>query len=88
MDHVKLKLEGKLTGPWVTDLEECYRATSLMLAGRDLRVDLTAVGHIDSAGKYLLALLRGNGAALIASGAANVELVERIALDWPTPDKK
>jgi hypothetical protein len=55
IDHVKLKLEGKLSGPWVADLDECWRATSPTLAGRELRLDLTAVDHIDTAGKYLLA---------------------------------
>jgi ABC-type transporter Mla MlaB component len=83
IDHVKLKLEGNLCGPWVTELEECWRATSPTLASRQLKLDLTAVGRIDGAGKYLLALLRGSGAELIASGAATREVVERIALDWP-----
>jgi ABC-type transporter Mla MlaB component len=84
MDHVKLKLEGNLSGSWVTELEECWRKTSRTLAGRELRLDLTAVGRIDAAGKYLLALLRGTGAVLIASGATNVAVVETIELDWPS----
>src|SRR5271170_1311633 len=84
MDHVKLKLEGNLCGPWVTELEECWRATSPTLASRPLRLDLTAVSRIDNAGKYLLALLCGTGAELIASGAATREIVERISLDWPS----
>jgi hypothetical protein len=82
-EHVRLKLEGNLCGPWVTELEECWRAATPTLAGRQLKLDLTAVSRIDCAGKYLLALLRGTGAELTASGAATREVVERIALDWP-----
>jgi ABC-type transporter Mla MlaB component len=81
--HVKLKLEGNLCGPWVTELEECWRATNPTLADRPLSLDLTAVSRIDAAGKYLLVLLCGSGAELIASGAATKEVVERITLDWP-----
>jgi ABC-type transporter Mla MlaB component len=83
-DHVRLKLEGNLCGSWVTELEECWRAASPTLGSRQLKLDLTAVSRIDCAGKYLLALLRGTGAELIASGAATREVVERIALDWPS----
>ena len=52
-------------------------------AGRCLRLDLTAVDRVDSAGNYLLALLRRSGAQLIASGTAMNELVQSIARDWP-----
>jgi ABC-type transporter Mla MlaB component len=82
-DHVRLKLEGNLCGPRVTELEERWRAATPTLAGRQVKLDSAAVSRIDSAAKYLLALLRGTGAELIASGAATREIVERIALDWP-----
>jgi anti-anti-sigma regulatory factor len=86
-DHIKLKLEGNLSGISVKELEECWRATSPGLAGRELRLDLTAVDRIDASGKYLLALLRGTGAVLMASGAATVEIVKQINLDWPSCER-
>jgi ABC-type transporter Mla MlaB component len=82
-DQITLKLEGNLGGIWVTELEDSWRAVNSTLAGRSLRLDLTAVDRVDSAGNYLLALLRRSGAELIASGTAMSELVLSIARDWP-----
>ena len=53
------------------------------LSDRYLCVDLTAVDHVDEAGKYLLALLSRDGARLTTAGAAMTELVRTIAEDWP-----
>ena len=55
--QVTLKLEGTITGSWVMELEDCWRATSSNHAGRLLCLDLTEVDGVDSAGTYLLALL-------------------------------
>jgi len=82
-EQVTLKLEGNLYGIWVTELEDSWRAVNSTLAGRPLLLDLTAVDRVDSAGNYLLALLRRSGAQLIASGTAMSELVRSIARDWP-----
>ncbi len=82
-DQVTLKLDGDLDGIWVTELEESWRAATSEFAGRSLRLDLTAVDRVDSAGNYLLALLRRSGAQLIASGTAMSERVRDIARDWP-----
>ena len=81
--QVTLKLEGSLAGPWVVELEHVWRAARPRLSGRSLGVDLTAVDHVDEAGKYLLALLSRDGAQLTAAGAAMTELVRMIAKDWP-----
>ena len=82
-DQVTLKLEGNLHGIWVTELEESWRAAKSSLAGRPCRLDLSAVDRVDRAGNYLLALLRGSGVQLIASGFVMQELVQSLARDWP-----
>jgi ABC-type transporter Mla MlaB component len=82
-DQVTLKLEGNLGGIWVAELEDSWRAANSTLAGRSLRLDLTAVDRVDNAGNYLLALLRRSGVQLIASGTVMSELVKSIAKDWP-----
>jgi anti-anti-sigma regulatory factor len=65
---VTFQVEGRLTGPWVRELHDCWQNT---LAGR-LRpvvcVDLAGVTFVDAAGKALLAQLHRAGAQLRASG--------------------
>ena len=85
--EVRLKLEGNLAGAWVTELEDCWRSTHSSLAGRSLCVDLVAVEQVDRAGRYLLALMRRNGAQLVASGAVMTELVRTISGDWPLTEE-
>jgi ABC-type transporter Mla MlaB component len=78
--QVTLKLEGSLTGSWVMELEDCWRAASS--SSRVLYLDLTAVDNVDNAGKYLLALLHERGVRLIASGLVMTELVAAINQEW------
>jgi len=85
--EVRLKLEGNLVGAWVTELEDCWRSAHSSLAGRSLCVDLVAVEQVDRAGRYLLALMRRNGAQLVASGAVMTELVRAISGDWPLTEE-
>jgi ABC-type transporter Mla MlaB component len=80
--QVTLKLEGSLTGSWVMELEDCWRAASSNHAGRLLCLDLTEVDSVDSAGTYLLALLHNRGVQLIASGLVMTELVAGIEEQW------
>ncbi len=86
-DQVTLKLEGNLDGIWVAELEDSWRAANSKFADRSLRLDLTAVDRVDSAGNYLLALLRRSGVQLIASGVAMTELVRSVARDWPLTNR-
>jgi ABC-type transporter Mla MlaB component len=80
--QITLQLEGNLTGSWVMELEDCWRATSSNSAGRLLCLDLTDVDSVDSAGTYLLALLHNRGVQLIASGLVMTELVADIKKQW------
>jgi anti-anti-sigma regulatory factor len=77
-DRLELKLEGKLAGAWVPELEECWRKATLNHVGCTLWVDLTGVDYVDSAGRYLLALIHQAGARFVASGCAMLALVEEI----------
>lgn len=70
-----LELEGKLTGPWVAELEGCWRA----LAGdNSLRVHLREVTFIDDQGKAMLCAIRQSGAELSAAGCMTKAIVEEI----------
>ena len=80
--QITFKLEGSLTGSWVMELEDCWRTASSNPTDRLLRLDLTEVDSVDSAGTYLLALLHNRGVQLIASGVVMTELVADIEKQW------
>jgi hypothetical protein len=67
----------------VAGLEEAWPAVRRELTGRSVSLDVKAVGYVDEAGKYLLALLRGSGTRVMASGTAMMDLVRTIENDWP-----
>ena len=71
-----LNVEGKLAGPWVAALEQCWRERT---PGEKLCVDLCGVSFIDSAGKLLLKEIHQQGGKLVAAGCLNQAIVEEIA---------
>ncbi len=74
-----LRLEGKLAGPWVEELQKFWRSVGPNLQGvASLRVDLAGVSFIDEAGKELLAGMYDSGAELVASGCLTRAAVEEI----------
>jgi hypothetical protein len=60
------RLEGRLAGPWVGELEECWRGALVGRGEPILRVDLTGV-TIDAAGRACLAAAHGRGAEFVAA---------------------
>ena len=77
--EMTLTLEGKLAGPWVTELERSWQAASATAAGRPLRVNLNEVTFIDSAGKSLLATMHRHGVQLVAVTCMMKSVVEEIS---------
>jgi hypothetical protein len=72
------ELEGKLAGPWVKELELCWRSAASTQRFYPLRVDLSSVTFIDEAGKELLRKMYLEGAKLAATGCLNKCIVEGI----------
>jgi len=71
-----LELEGRIAGPWVQELRECWqRAAS---DHGQISVVLKHVTFIDGAGRQLLAEMRRQGAALAAEGCMTKAIVEEI----------
>jgi hypothetical protein len=75
---IHLKLEGRLAGVWVTELERCWRPYAAELPQRDLVVDLTSTEFVDLAGKYLLALMYQRGATFTVRTPLMKDLVAEI----------
>lgn len=72
-----LELEGKLAGPWVKELEACWRK-AVASSDRPVRVLLCAVTFIDDQGIDLLAEMYQRGAELVAEGCMNKAIVQEI----------
>ena len=65
--ELRMKLEGKLSGPWVQELRQCWRTASSTTAGRAISVDLGDVDFVDADGQTLLADMREQGVRLDAA---------------------
>ena len=74
-----MKLEGCLAGPWVRELESCWRKAAEALDGRATRVDLTALCHVDQAGRELMTRMYRAGAYFVTRGCVMPEVVREIS---------
>ena len=70
------ELEGRLAGPWVQELEGCWREAAN--SEQSVRVLLCAVTFIDDKGRDLLLEMHRCGAELVAEGCMNKAIVEEI----------
>jgi len=90
-----LRVEGRLTGPWVDELERTWRTVASGSADGRVSVDITDVTFVGEEGKKLLEAMYGEGAKLKASGCVTRRLVEEIGQSFnrnhakpavPTPE--
>lgn len=68
-EAVILRLEGRLIGPWIEEVEQCWRRAFAILDGRSVHVDLSAVSFVDSAGVALLDRMQKAGFRLARRGS-------------------
>jgi anti-anti-sigma regulatory factor len=72
------RLEGRLTGPWVEELERVWRSSIADPTVGCISVDLTDVTFVDEEGKKLLEQMYSQGAKLKTSRCATRRIVEEI----------
>ena len=72
------QLEGRLGGPWVRVLLECWQNNLTRQRQPILRVDLTGVTSIDDSGRTCLAALHRQGAEFIAADCMTQSIVADI----------
>ncbi len=72
------QLEGRLAGPWLRELEECWKISINLHCKPLLRVDPTEVTFIDDAGKACLAAMHRQGAELVAADCVTKDIVAEI----------
>ena len=64
--ELRFRLEGRLSGPWVGELRQCWQTASSTTQGRSTVVDMGEVDFVDSEGQSLLAEMHGGGVRLVA----------------------
>jgi outer membrane protein len=75
---IVLSVEGRLAGPWVAVLEQCWRELYAASPRQKFSVNLCEVSFIDTAGKALLKEMHQLGGDLIAEGCLNQAIVNEI----------
>ncbi len=72
------RLEGRLEGPWVRELDRCWRSVLNGASKPTVCVDLTGVTYIDAAGKARLAEMHEQGAQFITSDCVMKAVVDEL----------
>jgi hypothetical protein len=78
---LSFRLEGRLEGPWVEELERCWRALVARAGTPALRVDLTGVTFVDAAGRAQLTAMHRQGAEFTAEDCMTKAIVSEIVGD-------
>jgi len=71
-------LEGVLVGPWVRELDRCWREEASGGVGKTIVVNLAAVSFVDAGGRELLSRMRSQGTKLEAKGCLMKSIVQEI----------
>src|SRR5713101_3106401 len=75
---VTLNVEGRIAGPWVPALEQCWRELHTGSPKEKFSVNLCGVSFIDAAGRVLLKEIHRQGGRLVAEGCLNQAIVHEI----------
>lgn len=75
---VRIRLEGKISGAWVVELDRCWQITLARPTNKMLVVALETVTYVDEAGETLLREMHKAGARLVGKGPLSCHLVEQI----------
>ncbi len=71
-----LKLDGKVVGPWVAELNRVWKDLLARRHGEVMRVDLAEVTYVDSDGRKLLNLMQQQGARFLNARLLTKYVVE------------
>ncbi len=76
--ELRFRLEGKLSGPWVSELRQCWQTASSTTAGRNTVADLREIDFVDPEGQQLLVEMHRAGVRLQAVTPLIRTLVDEI----------
>lgn len=72
-------IEGKLIGPWATELASVWRQAMADLKGRALIIDVKGLTAITEDGENVLLVLMKEGASFRSSGVFTKQVLKRLA---------
>jgi hypothetical protein len=78
-DELRFRLEGRLSGPWVAELRQCWQTAASITRGRRTLLDLREVDFVDPEGQSLMADMYRKGVGLVAVTPLIQSLVEEIS---------
>ena len=82
-ESVTFKIEGRLVGPWVSELERCWESALAGSRCLAVQVDFAAVTYIDAGGKELLKRMHHQGVGLHAADCLMKSVVDDILREPP-----
>ena len=78
--EMRCVLQGRLFGPWVSELRSIWRRVARTRNGRACIVELNDVTFIDKSGERLLRAMCKKGAQLIARGLYVKHVLEQVKI--------
>ncbi|MBI1898041.1 MAG: hypothetical protein HYS04_16140 [Acidobacteria bacterium] len=79
-DHLRIKLEGRLSGAWVAELDRVRAGNRSLLRNRRIVLDVQHLTGVDAAGRRLLAAMQEEGAAIENASPLAAVLLGRCAV--------
>ena len=78
--ELRFRLEGKLSGPWVREMHQCWRTAASATLGRKTVVDLGEVDFVDREGQSLLVEMHREGVRLVALTPLIQSMLEEVCV--------
>jgi anti-anti-sigma regulatory factor len=77
-DQLILEVEGRLSGAFVPELENCWQTARASQPRRKISLDLKSVICIDRAGRRLLESMHSDGVSFLRGGLAVQDILEQV----------
>ncbi len=76
--HIRVKLEGRLAGDWVRQLENVWHSIQVMNHSVETQVDLQGVTYVDVCARQLLRRIHQEGGVFIAHGCMIKVIIDEV----------
>jgi len=73
-----LQVDGRLAGPFVPELENCWHAAEAAQPKRSIALDLKNVTCVDRSGRRLLQSMHHSGVGFLRAGLAIDDILEEV----------